>query len=99
MENSATWSVTGEVAGLGPALSFEGVEMPNRVEVRLKSVGGKFFIRTVNLPTAVPVVIGKRLTLSGIIEIFRSKKTNKDYERMTVTGVSDPDAPATAAKK
>jgi hypothetical protein len=96
MENAATWSITGEVAGIGPALSFEGAEQPNRLEVRLKSVGGKFFTRTVGLPTAVPVVIGKRLTLSGIIEMFRSKKTNKDYERMTVTGVSDPETPPAA---
>jgi len=37
--------------------------------------------------------MGKKLTLSGIIEIFRSKKTNKDYERMTVVTVADADAP------
>jgi hypothetical protein len=36
--------------------------------------------------------MGKKLTLSGIIEIFRSKKTNKDYERMTVVAVADADA-------
>jgi len=93
MENATFWSITGEVAGIGPALSFEGAEMPNRIEVRLKA-GGKFFLRTVNLPAAIPVVMGKKLTLSGIIEIFRSKKTNKDYERMTVTTVADADAPA-----
>ncbi len=96
MENGTLWSITGEVAGLGPALSFDGVEMPNKIEVRLKA-GGKFFLRTVSLPAAVPVVMGKKLTLSGIIEIFRSKKTNKDYERMTVVNVADPDAVAPAA--
>jgi hypothetical protein len=41
-------------------------------------------------------VMGKKLTLSGIIEIFRSKKTNKDYERMTVVNVADPDSPPAA---
>ena len=100
MENGTNWSITGEVAGLGPALSFDGVEMPNKIEVRLKT-GGKFFLRTVALPSPVPVVMGKKLTLSGIIEIFRSKKTNKDYERMTVTTVADgapPEAPSPVKK-
>jgi hypothetical protein len=96
MENSTFWSITGEVAGMGPALSFDGAEMPNKIEVRLKA-GGKFFLRTVNLPSAVPVVMGKKLTLSGIIEIFRSKKTNKDYERMTTLGVADAEAPPVAS--
>ena len=95
MENPTFWSITGEVAGIGPALSFEGTEQPNRIEVRIKSAG-KFFLRTVGLPTAIPVALGKRLTLSGIIEIFRSKKTNKDYERMTVTNVAEAEAGAPA---
>jgi hypothetical protein len=95
MESATFWSITGEVAGIGPALSFDGAEQPNKIEVRLKAAG-KFFLRTVNLPTTVPVVMGKRLTLSGIIEIFRSKKTNKDYERMTTVNVADADAPAAA---
>jgi hypothetical protein len=42
-------------------------------------------------------VMGKKLTLSGVIEIFRSKKTNKDYERLTVNTVADADAPAATA--
>lgn len=88
MESATSWSITGEVAGIGPALSFDGAEQPGKIEVRLKTAG-KFFVRTVNLPTPVPVVMGKKLTLSGVIEIFRSKKTNKDYERMTVTHVAD----------
>ncbi len=99
MDNATFWSITGEVAGIGPALtSFDGVEMPNKIEVRLKA-GGKFFLRTVGLPAAVPVVMGKKLTLSGIIEIFRSKKTNKDYERMTVVTVADGDPAGVAPKK
>lgn len=93
MESTTSWSVTGEIAGIGPALSFEGTEQPGKAEVRVKC-GGKFYLRTIGLPSAVPLVIGKRVTLSGVIEIFRSKKTNKDYERMTVLTVSDPDAPA-----
>ena len=87
MDHPTSWSITGEVAGIGPALSFEGTEQPNRIEVRIKEAG-KFFLRTLGLPTAVPVTLGKKLTFSGIIEIFRSKKTNKDYERMTVTSVT-----------
>jgi hypothetical protein len=94
MENATFWSVTGEVAGIGPSLNFDGVEQPNRIEVRIKTSSGKFFTRTVGLPAPVPVLMGKKLTLSGIIEQFRSKKTNKDYERMTVTNVADAPEPA-----
>jgi len=96
MESGTFWSITGEVAGMGPAINFDGAEQPGKIEVRLKA-GGKFFLRTINLPAAVPVVMGKKLTLSGIIEIFRSKKTNKDYERMTVLNVADGDKPVPAA--
>ena len=92
MDNATFWSITGEIAGIGPAINFDGAEQPGKIEVRLKA-GGKFFLRTINLPTAVPVVMGKKITLSGIIEIFRSKKTNKDYERMTVVTVADAEAP------
>ena len=91
MENTTFWSITGEVVGIGPALSFDGVELPGKLEVKLKSLGGKLFTRAVALSAAVPVVMGKRLTVSGTIEISRSKKTNKDYERMNVLNVSDPD--------
>ena len=97
MENATFWSVTGEVVGIGPALNFDGVEQPNKIEVKLKSTGGKLFLRTIGLPSAVPVVMGKRLTVSGNIEIFRSKKTNKDYERMNVLTLADPDAPKAEA--
>ena len=94
MENTTFWSITGEVVGLGPALSFDGVELPGKVEVKLKSLGGKLFTRAIGIPAAVPVVMGKRLTVSGNIEISRSKKTNKDYERMNVLSVADPDSAA-----
>ena len=93
MENPTFWSITGEIAGIGPAVDYNGVEQPNKIEVRLRVGSGKFFIRTVSLPAAVPITIGRRLTISGSIDIFRSKKTNKDYERMEVLSVSDPDAP------
>jgi hypothetical protein len=92
MENTTFWSITGEVVGIGPALSFDGVEMPNKIEVKLKSAGGKLFPRTLGLPAAVPIVMGKRIVVSGNIEMFRSKKTNKDYERMNVLTVADADA-------
>jgi len=98
MENTTFWSITGEIVGIGPALSFDGVEMPNRVEVKLKSQGGKLFVRTVGLPAPVPIAIGRRITVSGNIEMFRSKKTNKDYERMNLLTVADAEI-ASAAKK
>lgn len=99
MENTTFWSITGEVVGIGPALSFDGVEQPNKIEVKLKSTGGKLFPRTINLPAAVPIAMGRRLTVSGNIEMFRSKKTNKDYERMNVLAVADASADAAAPKK
>jgi hypothetical protein len=42
--------------------------------------------------------MGKRITVSGNIEVARSKKTNKDYERMNVLAVADADAAAPVKK-
>jgi len=99
MENTTFWSITGEIVGIGPALSFDGVELPGKVEVKLKSLGGKLFTRSINNAPGISVVMGKRITVSGNIEISRSKKTNKDYERMNVLSVTDADAAAAAPKK
>lgn len=98
MENTTFWSITGEIVGIGPALSFDGVELPGKAEIKLKSLGGKFFTRTIGIPAVIPVVMGKRITVSGNIEVARSKKTNKDYERMNVLAVADADAAAPVKK-